>query len=172
MSTVSLGGGWLINENWTLRGGVGLILKGELETGTSVVHDLEPGGLAAVGLEHRVLIGDGYTPFVDLSLFLGVSWTKTVDPGTRIKTDYFAADARFGGRAGWNVNDNTFPYVAARIFGGPVSWELAGEDVKGTDIHHYQVALGVAVQLGPVAIYSEWAGLGEQALSAGMSTSW
>ena len=133
-------------------------------------HAVKPGGLLAVGLEYHALIGDGYTPFIDLSLFLSSSWTKVVDSITDSKTSYFASDIRTGARAVWNVKGNIFPYVAAHVFGGPVNWELDGENVTGTDIHHYQLAIGTAVQLGQVGIYVEWAGLGEQALSAGLST--
>lgn len=172
MTTVSLSGAWLINDSWTVRAGLGVILDGELKPDAGTTHDVKPGGLAAVGLEYRALIGDGYTPFIDLSLFLSGSWTETVDPITDSKTSYFASDIRLGARAGWNVKGNIFPYVAARVFGGPVKWELDGEDVTGTDIHHYQLALGTAVQLGQVGVYVEWAGLGEQALSAGLSMAW
>lgn len=172
MSTISLAGGWLINDSWTLRGGFGLILDGEMETPGGAVHEVEPGGLVSLGMEHRVMVGQGTTPFVDLSLFLGASWTETSDPDTDLKTSYFATDARFGARSMWNINNNTFPYVAARVFGGPVSWELLDEDLTGTDVNHYQIALGTAVQLGPVGVFAEWAGLGEKAVSAGLSTSW
>jgi hypothetical protein len=55
------------------------------------------------------------------------------------------------------------------VFGGPVSWELEGTDVIGTDIHHYQIALGTAIQLGQTGLFAEWAGLGEKALSIGVS---
>jgi hypothetical protein len=172
MSTVSFSGAWLINETWTLRGAMGVILGGELKPLDEVVHKVDTGGLAAVGVERRVLTGEGSTPFIDMSLFLGASWTKTLDPDTKTKTSYMATDARLGARAGWSINGNTFPYVAARVFGGPVKWELAGEDVTGTDVHHYQLALGTAVQLGPLGFYAEWAGLGEKAVSAGITTSW
>ena len=172
MTTVSLSGAWLINYNWTIRAGLGVILDGKLKPDADITHDVKPGGLAAVGLEYRALIGDGYTPFIDLSLFLSSSWTETVDPVTDIITSYFASDLRLGARAGWNVKGNIFPYVVARVFGGPVKWELDGEDVTGTDIYHYQLALGSAVQLGQVSVYVEWAGLGEQALSAGLSMAW
>ncbi len=172
MSTVSLSGAWLINNKWTVRAGLGFILDGKLKPGTGNAHDVEPGGLAAAGIEYRALIGDGYTPFIDLSLFLSSSWTEIVNPDTDSKTSYFASDARLGARAGWNVKGSFFPYAAARVFGGPVNWKLEGKDVTGTDIHHYQLAFGTAVQLGIVGIYVEWAGLGEQALSAGLSMAW
>lgn len=172
MTTVSLSGAWLINNSWTVRAGLGVILDGELKPNAGTTQDVKPGGLAAVGLEYRALIGDGYTPFIDLSLFLSGSWTEIVDSITDSKTSYFASDIRLSARAGWNVKGNIFPYVAARVFGGPVKWELDGEDVTGTDIHHYQLALGTAVQLDQVGVYVEWAGLGEQALSAGLSMAW
>ncbi len=171
MSTVSVAGGWLINDKWTLRAGIGLILDGDMVSPDGVVHSVEPGGLFSIGVENRVLVGDGYTPFVDVSLFMGASWTETKNPETQTATSYLATDVRLGARAGWNVNGNTFPYVAARVFGGPVDWEMDGVDVTGTDIHHYQLAVGAAVQLGPVGLFAEWAGLGEQAVSAGLSTS-
>jgi len=53
-----------------------------------------------------------------------------------------------------------------------VKWELDGEDVTGSDIHHYQVALGIAGQFGPVGIFAEWAGLGEKVIVLGLSTAW
>ena len=172
MATVSISSAWLINNSWTIRAGLGLILDGELKPDAGTTNDVKPGGMAAVGLEYRALIGDGYTPFIDLSLFLSSSWTKMVNLVTDNKTSYFASDLRLGARAGWNVKGNIFPYVAARVFGGPVNWELDGKDVIGTDIHHYQLALGTALQLGQVGVYVEWAGLGEQAFSAGLSMAW
>lgn len=44
--------------------------------------------------------------------------------------------------------------------------------VIGTDIHHYQFALGTAIQFGQVGTFVEWSGLGEKALSTGMSFAW
>ena len=168
MTTVSLSGAWLINDSWTVRAGLGVILDGELKAGAGTAQDVNPGGLAAVGLEYVALVGDGYTPFIDLSLFLSGSMTETTDQVTANKTGYFATDLRFGTRAGWNVNGNIYPYMAARIFGGPVNWALDGKDVTGNDIHHYQFALGMAIRFGQMSVYGEWAGFGEQALSAGL----
>ena len=172
MTTVSLTAAWLINDRWTVRAGMGVILDGELKPETGTIHDVKPGGLTAVGLEYLAHIGEGYTPFINLSLFLSSSWSATVDPITDGKTNYFASDFRLGARAGWTVNGNLFPFVAARVFGGPVQWELEGENVIGTDTHHYQLVLGTVVQLSPVGVYVEWAGFGEQALSAGLSMTW
>ncbi len=172
MTTVSFAGAWLVNDTWTVRGSVGAVLDGELVTNAGARHEVEPGGLLAAGVEYRALTGQGSTPFIDLSLFVSGTCTQTVAPDSGAKTDYSAADVRLGGRAGWSVNGNLFPYVAARVCGGPVNWELNGEDVVGTDVDHYQLALGTAWQLGAVGLWAEWAGVGEQALSAGASTAW
>ena len=96
----------------------------------------------------------------------------TVDPNSGDKTNYFATDARLGARATWKIMSRTYPYVAARVFGGPVNWQWDGEDVTGNDIHHYQLAVGAASQLGSFGIFIEWAGLGEQGLSAGLGAAW
>jgi len=172
MTTVSIAGGWLINDTWTLRGGFGLILDGEMKASDGVAYEVDPGGLISAGLERHVMAGQGRVPTIDVSLSLGASWTRAAAPDIQVKTTYFAADARLGARAGWSIGGKVFPYAAIRVFGGPVHWEISEEDVTGTDIHHYQLAAGSAVQLGSVAVYAEWAGLGEKALSVGVSTSW
>ena len=172
MDTVMLSGAWELDDRRTIRATVGLVLDGSLTTGTGAVHDMEPGGLVAVGLDYRVKQGDGASPHIDMSLTVGATWAKTTAPGTDSLTNYFATDARLGARAGWFAPGNTFPYVAARVFGGPVKWELAGDDVTGTDVNHYQLALGAAGRIGPVGVFAEWAGVGEQAISVGMSMAW
>ena len=172
MSTVSFSTAWLINDRWSARATAGAILDGELVPADGTTHDVEQGGLASVGMEYRALVGHDGVPFVDVSLFVGLSWAQTTAPNSTIGQDYFATDARLGVRTGWIIGDNFFPYAALRVFGGPVQWELEGEDVTGSDIHHYQIALGAAAQLGPVGVFAEWAGLGERAFSTGLSTAW
>lgn len=172
MSSVSVSGTWLVNKQWSVRAAGGILTDGKLDPGHGITHDVDSGGLVAVGGEYRALEGDRGAPFVDLTLNLGWSWAKTVVSGTEDQTEYSAFDMRLGGRAGWLVGDKFFPYGAVRIFGGPVNWELEGENVTGSDIYHYQVALGASLQLGPVGIYADWAGLGEKAISAGLSTAW
>jgi hypothetical protein len=172
MSTISLSAAWLLNDTWTIRGSLGAILDGTLESPGQTSHEVQPGGLVGLGVEYRALIGHDKVPYVDLSFFVGASWSEVETAASSDATNYFASDARLGARAGWDVNGSFFPYAAARVFGGPVNWELDGEDVVGSDIHHYQLAIGAAAPLGPMSLYAEWAGLGEQGFSAGLSTSW
>jgi len=172
MNTASLSGSWQVNSKWAIRGGLGVILDGNLTASNDIAQNVTPGGLIAIGFEYLGIIGEGYMPFLDLSLFLSGSTTEIENPITMTKTNYVSSDLRLGGRASWNLNGRLFPYVSARLFGGPVSWILNGKNVTGTDIHHYQFALGTAIQFGQVGTFVEWAGLGEKALSIGMSYAW
>lgn len=172
MTSVSFSIAWLINERWSLRSAYGDLTDGILDTEDEVSHELDSGSLAAIGAEYRARIGQGGSPTIDLSLFLSRVWAKTVASNSSSLTDYSALDLRFGGRAGWLVGKSFFPYGAVRLFGGPVNWELDGEDVTGSDKYHYQVALGAAVTSGKYGVFAEWAGLGEQGFSGGLSAAW
>ena len=172
MTTVSLSGAWFISEVWTVRVGLGMILSGELKPDAGTSHDVNPGGIASVGFEYIAHVGADYTPSIDLSLFISGSMTETTHTLTDKNTRYFASDARLSARAGWNLKGNIFPYAAARVFGGPVRWELDGKDITGGDIHHYQLAIGTAARIGLFSAYFEWAGRGEQAVSAGLGVAW
>ena len=172
MNTISLSGAWRLNDTWSLRGGVGIIRDGKLTPAGQAAHSVKPGGMLAVGVEYLWQRGQGAKPYVDFSAFLSASSTKTEDALRQTQTSYFSTDLRLGGRASWIINDTIFPYLTARVFGGPVSWELENTDVMGTDIHHYQFALGTAVQFGGTGVFVEWAGVGEKALSAGLSYAW
>ncbi|NQT63995.1 MAG: hypothetical protein HQ556_13625 [Candidatus Marinimicrobia bacterium] len=172
MNTTSLSGAWRLNEEWSLRGGLGLILDGKLTPTGQSTQNVQSGGLLAVGIEYLWQRGEGFKPYVDYSVFISASSAQVENPTTQETSSYFSSDLRLGGRASWIINDTIFPYLTARVFGGPVSWELDGKDVIGTDIHHYQVALGTALQFGKTGTFIEWAGLGEKALSVGMSYAW
>jgi hypothetical protein len=167
MASASVTAGWLINERWSVRASVGAILDGRIQTSVTESFDVGPGALAALGVDYRALLPQGAVPFVDLSMTIGASWTKTSQPGQPGRS-YFASDARLGARVGWSILDTAFPYLTVRAFGGPVQWQMAGKDVVGTDLHHYQVALGTSGQIGPVALFVEWAPFGEQGLSSGL----
>jgi hypothetical protein len=169
---VAISGTLPVDDGWTLRAGVGAVLDGTLRPDAGPAHTVEPGGLAAVGGEHRTRDADGATPSLDLTFLIGVTWAQTTVPTSGRRANYFAADVRAGVRAAWQLTGGIFPFAAARVFGGPVNWELDGEDVQGTDIHHYQLALGAAARLGKVGLFLEWAGLGERSLAVGLNSAW
>lgn len=169
LNTASLSGLWQVNTKWSLRGGLGLVLGGDITDSNDIVQHVQPGGVVSVGFEYNAVFGERYRPFIDFSLSLSGSATEIENPNNMSKTSYVSSDIRLSSRASWNIKSKLFPYAAARIFGGPVRWTLNGKDVIGTDIHHYQLAVGAAMQFGKVGTYVELAGIGEKAMSLGMS---
>ena len=172
MNTVSVSGGIPLGERGTMNLVVGVILNGELKSETDPYYDIKPGGFASIVFEYSALTGKKFKPYIDCSLVLGGSMAETENTDDKSKIDYMSSDARLGVRSSWNINNRVFPFAAIRAFGGPVMWEIKGEDVIGSDIYHYQVAIGSAMQLGPTIAYFEWAGLGEQSLKTGLSFVW
>ena len=172
MNTISISAARLIDRHRTFRLATGVILDGTVESGSHGKHDVARGGLAAASFEYRAKEGTDRSPSIDLSGTFGASWTSTSDVATGKKADYFATDLRVGASAGWSLLDRTWSYLTARVFGGPVNWELNGESVTGTDTHHYQLGLGSSMRIGAFGLFAEWVGLGEKALSTGISGSW
>jgi hypothetical protein len=172
MNTISISGGIPISKRWTMNAVIGIILNGELKPETGPDHDVKPGGFASIGFDYNAFKGKGYKPYVDLSLILGGAMVDTENNDDNSKADYISTDVRLGIRSSWNVNNILFPLVAVRVFGGPIMWKIDENDVTGTDIYHYQLAIGSALKLGSTVAYFEWAGLGEQSFKAGLNIAW
>ena len=104
--------------------------------------------------------GSGPWPFVALSASLAASGVNTTGPGG-VKAPLTSLDAGLSVSAGKSIAGVVAPYVGAKVFGGPVFWELAGASVTGTDVAHWQVAFGIAANL-PLGIdlLVEWAPFG------------
>ena len=80
-----------------------------------------------------------------------------------------AIDIRAGLTVGKTFFEFLSPYVAARLFGGPIFWITEGRVVTGTDAYHYQLAAGVVVTLARrVDIFVEGVPLGERRISTGL----
>ncbi len=146
-----------------------MILGGDITDSNDIVQDVQPGGVVSAGLEYLALFGEGYIPTIDFSLFVSGSSTEIEHPDNKSRTSYASSDLRFGSRASWNIKNRLYPYAAVRLFGGPVNWTLNGKDVTGSDIHHYQLAVGAAMQFGNVGTFLEFAGIGEKGVSLGVS---
>ena len=159
---------YLPTKTLGLEAGAGVALDGSLETG-GATHDFSPGPAAVVGIAFRLLDEPRY--FAHLTSQVSAVWSRTQhdsDPSV----PYSAYDLRLGGELGLNLAEILHPYLVGRVFGGPVFWRYRGESVTGTDIHHYQLGLGVGIALaGRVALLAEAIPLGEQALSLGLSAS-
>lgn len=166
-----------VTPTLTLFAGGGGILGGHV-TFESDPHRLEvnPGGFASVGGAYRAVDGVGRSPFVILSLSLSQSFGSTqawnADGTVSGRARLAAGDGRIGVTIGKNIGSVFSPYLSIRGFGGPVFWRLRGNDVIGSDRHHYQVAVGGAAALGRgIDAFAEYAPLGEQRLSLGVGLS-
>ncbi|MCF7807803.1 MAG: hypothetical protein K9N38_04700 [Candidatus Marinimicrobia bacterium] len=174
MNTLSLAVAYLLDDRWTLRGGFGRVLSGTLNPENGSKQEIKPGTLYSAGIEYMALTGQGMLPFVHLSAFQGGTATTIEDPISKPEsiTDYTSSDLRFSGRATWVVNNMIFPYISSSIFAGPVKWTLNGSEVTGSDIYHYQFALGSAFQFNRLSVFMEASGIGEKTLISGLSYSW
>jgi hypothetical protein len=97
---------------------------------------------------------------VALSGSLAASGVNTTGPGG-VKAPLTSLDAGLSASAGKAIAGIVAPYVGAKVFGGPVFWQLGGASTTGTDVAHWQVAFGVAANLPfGIDVLVEWAPFG------------
>lgn len=158
---------------WTLELGAGSLVSGFLLTPSGKA-TFSPGVLADVSLSHVLVASRGDArPFLLLSFSLAGVWAKTTEPAGA-RADYvaldFSATAAFGAslRAGPHV---VTPFLALRLYGGPVFWTYAGESELGTDAYKYSLGPGLAVSLFHSRIGLSFGAslVGEKSLKGGMS---
>jgi hypothetical protein len=83
-----------------------------------------------------------------------------------------AVDFRATVAAGKTFFDRLTLYASARLFGGPVFWAVEGDDLVGSDVHHYALGAGARVVLpGSLDLFIEGMAVGEQSVSAGVGWS-
>jgi hypothetical protein len=156
-----------VTQDLTLQVGGGVGHGGRLIVDGGAHHELLPGWLATVSGSYRLVSG-GEAPFVLLTGTIGGSGARTRQYGTDETVGYNAFDLRIGVAAGKTFYDMLSPYLAARLFGGPILWELEGESVTGTDQHHYQIAFGLAASLPRgFDLFVEGAPFGERGTTVG-----
>jgi hypothetical protein len=107
-------------------------------------------------------------PFVAVTASLGVGFARAgVDP---MAHSWWAFDARAGVMVGKTLADHWVPYLAARAFGGPVLWRIAGADVTGNDRYHVTVGAGLTVRLPrSLDLTAEGMPLGERSAALGLT---
>jgi len=167
--TLSASAGWHADPRFGVEAGVGVILDGRL-TVDGEAHDVRPGIAATLTGSWLALPERVTRPFVLLALTASVATTETAraDETARLT----ALDLRASVIAGKTFFSRLTPYLAGRVFGGPVFWRVAGEGVTGSDRHHFAVGAGVTLRLpGRLDLFAEAMPLGERSLNLGAGLS-
>jgi hypothetical protein len=84
-------------------------------------------------------------PFVAVTASFGVGFARA--PVDQMAHSLWSFDARGGVAVGKTLADHWVPYLAARAFGGPVRWRIAGVDVSGSDRYHVTLGAGLTFRL-------------------------
>jgi hypothetical protein len=151
----------------TFQLAAGSTVGGHLDSPAGV-SDFSPGLTMAIGASYRLV--QGTRPFVILTANASFADAETHLRGADAVSGphYDALDLRGGVLVGTTLWRLVSPYAVVRAFGGPVYWSVQGEDVIGTDAHHYQVGAGVTlVVVHRVDLFVEAIPLGERSLAAG-----
>jgi hypothetical protein len=107
-------------------------------------------------------------PFVAVTASLGVGFARA--PVDQMAHSWWAFDARGGVIVGKTLADHWVPYLAARGFGGPVLWRIAGADVTGNDRYHVTAGAGLTVRLPrSLDVTAEGMPLGERSAALGIT---
>lgn len=167
MDSVAAALEWRPGGPFSLQLGAGAVVDGNLRA-RGVGHDVRPGWIASVSGSWTAIAERPSSPFLSLSVALGASGARTATQG-RGDASFLAMDARLAvvvGKTLWRV---WVPYVVGRAFGGPVWWEIDGEDANGGDRHHYQVGLGsLLVCPRGFDVLVEWVPFGARGFTAGL----
>jgi hypothetical protein len=161
-----------LSSKWTLQVAAGGIVAGTLKVDQDR-YFFGPGLSAGVTASYRVLDGRGRMPFL---LFAGTlafaGATTQSEKGKSPAVSYFAGDLRLGAVVGKTFFQALSPYAVGRVFGGPISWQLKGQNITGTDAYHFQLGAGLAVAM-PFGLdaFVEGVPFGEKALSTGLGLS-
>ncbi len=154
-----------LGKDWTVSAGAGAVVSGSIDA-AGVTYVMDPGWLARLGATWMALDARGPWPFLAASASLAASGVQTTGPGGE-RAPLTALDAGLSASAGWPIAGVFVPYVGAKVFGGPVFWTLGGSAVTGTDVAHWQVALGAALSLpAGIDLLVEWAPLGARSAVA------
>jgi hypothetical protein len=154
---------------WTVTGGAGVSLGGDLHL-SGVRHAFGPGPVLTVGGAYRLLDGAGpYLPFLLFGMAASVSTVATESSTQQARLT--AVDVRASLTVGKLFLRTFAPYAALRGFAGPVFWRLGDEDLRGSDRHHFAIALGAIATTGVVDAFVEVSPLGERSATVGASVS-
>lgn len=104
------------------------------------------GATVSGGASWLVLYEGERRPFVALTASLGAAVMRAIADDGRTRT-FSPWDVRGGAMVGKTLFGHVVPYIAARVFGGPVFWHRGGDSVIGSDRYHVTAGLGVIARL-------------------------
>jgi hypothetical protein len=157
----------------TVGGGAGAGVGG-LIVSRDARYKVTPGWLVTGTWSRRLADGTGKKPFLLIGVAFGASGatTRRELAMTEESASLYALDIRAALTVGKTFWSTLSPYASVRAFGGPVFWSHAGKSIVGSDTHHYQVALGMAMALPRgFDLFVDGAPLGERALAIGAGKS-
>jgi hypothetical protein len=162
---------WRRSPTFTLQASAGALLGGYVQD-LDGRHPFDPGLVLQLSGTWLIKPPRDGGPFVVASLGLSfLHATTQAGPGFP-SAGFTAADAFASASAGWPIAGVLSPYLAGKLFGGPVWWHRASGPVTATDAHHYQLAAGVAAALpGKFDLLTEVAPLGERAVTVAVGRS-
>ena len=156
---------YLPTERLVLQAGAGVAFGGSL-TLADGQHEFTAGPTALLGADYRAFDDGRYFLLLTSALSFASARTHLANEPS---VGYQAFDLRLGTEVGVELAHIFRPYVAARVFGGPIFWRYQQQAVTGTDTHHYQVGAGSGVRLSrTLNLFVEGIPLGERAISFGV----
>lgn len=165
---VTVSGTRLLARGWSVRAAAGTTLGGSL--GSDI--ETQPGVQAAVQGAKLWRSAAGGVPFVSSSLAMALGWSRLDDANLYGSPDgsLIAADLRLGTAVGWEIAGVWSPYLSLQVFGGPAIFDLDGESMQTTDVHHYRASVGSSFFIGEaLSLFVDVAPVGERGLAAGVS---
>jgi hypothetical protein len=145
--------------------GLGAVIGGTIADG-----DISPGPAASASATWLALLETERRPFLLAGLSFAGSRASAVSTDGEDHT-LTAFDLRLGAMVGTTFGPVS-PYLAARVFAGPVGWTLDGGEQTGSDAHHYTVGAGLVVRAGRrLDLSAEGMALGEVSATAALSLS-
>lgn len=158
--------GHVESPRWGWNATASYVFGGEIED-RSVVG----GGGFGLGVFWLPVYERARRPFLAVTGSAGASHVRAdADDGT--VRAWNAADARLGALTGKTFGPVT-PYVAGRVFAGPVTWHRDGDSVLGTDRRHVTFGAGLTARLpASLDLTAEVMPLGERSAAVGLTRRW
>lgn len=156
--------GYRVLEQTSIQLNLGGVLAGDLRAGAD--YSITPGPLLSGQISRQWL--DPGRAFLVTSLSFGFSAARAKDEADQSGA-FWATDARLSAVFGYRLGEHFSPFLFARAFGGPISWEAGSETLSGSDRNHYALGAGLIVRASGGRLSFAGSALGERSISLGLS---